>query len=153
ELETLRKQADGYLFHEHLEEHNEPIYFFEFNRRLTTKNLRYLGDTDFSVMVHTNLPADVHQVLTKLAPNLIQMEQYLDFLRNRTFRQTLIVHEHHRPNYNLSPEHVMPFRVASPLKPKSLQPDLASNQVENFTGANGLGLNSNEPLVKAALVV
>jgi methyltransferase-like protein len=153
ELETLRKQADSYLFHDHLEEHNQPIYFFEFNRRLTAKNLRYLGDTDFSVMVHTNMPPDVHQVLTKLAPSLIQMEQYLDFLRNRTFRQTLIVHEHHRPNYNLAPEHVLPFQVASPLRPKSLQPDLTSTQQESFAGPTGLGLNVSEPLVKAALVV
>src|SRR5262249_20556118 len=78
---------------------------------------------------------------------------YMDFLRNRTFRQTLIVHEHQRPNYNLSPEHVQPFQVASPLKPKSLQPDLTSNQPETFTGPTGLGLNANEPLVKAALTV
>lgn len=40
ELELLSKQADGYLFHEHLEENNHPIYFHEFVKMFMPKGLR-----------------------------------------------------------------------------------------------------------------
>jgi len=151
ELETLQKHSDSYLFHEHLEENNDPIYFFEFNERLHAHKLRYLGEADFCVMVHTTLPPDVQEVLNQVAPNLIQMEQYLDFLRNRTFRQTLIVHEHHRPNYALHPDKMAAFHLASPLKPKSPKPDLAGAAAEEFVGLNEMSLTTTDAIVKAAL--
>jgi methyltransferase-like protein/cyclopropane fatty-acyl-phospholipid synthase-like methyltransferase len=152
ELETLQKHSDSYLFHEHLEENNDPIYFFEFNERLHAHKLRYLGEADFRVMVHSTLPPDVREVLNQVAPNLIQMEQYLDFLRNRTFRQTLVVHEHHRPNYTLHPNKMAAFHLASPLKPKSANPDVAGATAEEFVGLNELTLTAADPIVKAALV-
>jgi len=152
ELETLQKHSDSYLYHEHLEENNDPIYFFEFNERLHSHKLRYLGEADFHVMVHSNLAPDVQQVLNQVAPNLIQMEQYLDFLRNRTFRQTLIVHEHHRPNYALHPEKMSAFHLASPLKPQSATPDLVTTKPETFTGLNEMSLTTTDPIVKAAFV-
>ena len=36
ELETLKHQADHYLYHEHLEENNEPLYFHQFASRAQT---------------------------------------------------------------------------------------------------------------------
>jgi methyltransferase-like protein len=41
-------------------------------------------------MMHQNLPEPIRKRLTAVAPDLIQMEQYLDFVKNRTFRQSLI---------------------------------------------------------------
>jgi methyltransferase-like protein/cyclopropane fatty-acyl-phospholipid synthase-like methyltransferase len=151
ELETLQKHSDSYLFHEHLEECNDPLYFFEFYERITAKKLRYLGEADFRSMLSVTFPPDVRDVLNRLAPNLIQMEQYLDFLRNRTFRQTLFGHEHIRPNYNLHPRQMAAFYVASPQQPVAAQPDLHGPAVESFQGPNDIGLSSGDPIVKAAL--
>src|SRR5262249_10891563 len=152
ELETLQQHSDAYLYHEHLEDHNEPLYFFEFNERLMAKDLRYLGEVDFCIMVHVTLPAEVQQVLAQVAPNLIQMEQYLDFLRNRTFRQTLLCHEFHRPNYSLNPESLTPFYISSPLKPVATKPNLDSSANEEFRSPDNKTLTTNDPIVKAALV-
>jgi methyltransferase-like protein len=80
------------------------------------------------------------------------MEQYLDFLRNRTFRQTLIVHEHQRPTYNLGPERVQPFLLASPAQPKAPRPDLAPGKRETFVGPAGGTIDTAQPLTKAMLV-
>jgi methyltransferase-like protein/cyclopropane fatty-acyl-phospholipid synthase-like methyltransferase len=152
ELETLQKHNDSYLFHEHLEEHNDPIYFFEFYERITAKKLRYIGEADFRSMVPMNFPPDVQEVLNRLGPNLIQMEQYLDFLRNRTFRQSLLGHEHVRPNYNLHPALMEKFNLASPLKPAAEKPALATMDPVEFKGPNDISLTSGDPIVKAALV-
>jgi methyltransferase-like protein/cyclopropane fatty-acyl-phospholipid synthase-like methyltransferase len=152
ELDVIQKHSDSYLFHEHLEECNDPIYFFEFYERITAKKLRYLCESDFRSMLAMTFPPDIREVLDRLAPNLIQMEQYLDFLRNRTFRQSLLGHEHIRPNYNLHARQMTAFYVASPQKPVSETPDLASNVVENFKGANDVNLSTGDPIVKAAMV-
>src|SRR5262249_3882399 len=115
ELETLQKHSDAYLFHEHLEECNEPIYFLQFCERLVDKGLRYLGEAQFPVMVAgTSFSTEVQRELDELAPNLIEKEQYMDFLRNRLFRQTLVCHKHIRPNYDVRAEQLTGFFVASP---------------------------------------
>jgi methyltransferase-like protein len=152
ELELLQQQSDNYLFHDHLEVCNDPVYFFEFYERITTKRLRYIGEADFRTMLATTYPPEVQTVLGRLAPNLIEMEQYLDFLRNRTFRQTLLGHEHIRPNYNLQPQVMTAFHIASPLKPSSPKPDLATTASEQFTGVQDLTLSTGDPIVKAALL-
>jgi SAM-dependent methyltransferase len=54
ELNQMSHMEDYYLHHDHLEEHNEPVYFHEFARRLAVNGLQYLGEADFSMMVSSN---------------------------------------------------------------------------------------------------
>jgi methyltransferase-like protein len=152
ELELLRQLPDSYLSHEHLEECNEPLYFHEFHERLSARGLGYLGEADFNAMVPAAFPPDVQQVLHRIAPDRIQMEQYLDFLRNRTFRQTLLCHGHHQPNYGLRPEQLTAFHVASPLKPRSPAVDPTTPAAEVFQAPGDKSLTTAEPIIKAALV-
>ena len=91
ELKHLGQMEDYYLHHEHLEENNQPLYFHEFARRLAVSGLQYLGDADFSTMVSSNFSAEVSKTLQELgAHDIVQMEQYMDFVRCRYFRKTLI---------------------------------------------------------------
>ncbi len=92
EADLLRRQSDAYLYHEHLEEHNEPCYFFEFAQAAQGHGLQYLGDAAFQTMLTEDFPANVRETLQQITYDLIQMEQYLDFLRNRTFRASLLCH-------------------------------------------------------------
>jgi len=39
------------------------------------------------------MPPEVESVLPMLSSDIIPLEQYMDFLRNRMFRQTLICHD------------------------------------------------------------
>jgi methyltransferase-like protein/2-polyprenyl-3-methyl-5-hydroxy-6-metoxy-1,4-benzoquinol methylase len=152
-LELLKQCSDPYLFHEHLEECNEPVYFMDFCERLTTKGLRYLGESEFRVMVpSTSFPPEVQRRLHAVAPSFLELEQYMDFLRNRMFRQTLICHAHLRPNYDVKAERLTAFQVASPVRPKSPAPDLHSEAPEEFLTCNGPTLTSSTPVVKAALM-
>jgi methyltransferase-like protein/2-polyprenyl-3-methyl-5-hydroxy-6-metoxy-1,4-benzoquinol methylase len=151
ELESLSQCRDSYLFHEHLEEVNDPIYFHQFAERALARGLRYLGDVDLHLMVPGNYPRNVENVLQMLSPDLIHMEQYMDFLRNRMFRQTLLCHKAFSPTYRLTPEQVTGFLVASPAKPMAAKPDLSSTAVEQFQGPDGFTLSSSDPLVKAAM--
>ena len=152
EVEALRGSHDSYLIHEHLEEVNEPIYFHQFVERAAARGLRYLGEAAFFTMLASEYPPEVANALNMLSPDLIHTEQYLDFLRNRMFRQTLLCHAHVTPNYTLSPEQLAPMHIASAAKPVSAQPGLAGTTVEQFRAPDGATLSSADPIVKAAMV-
>ena len=153
ELELLRKQPDSYLLHEHLEEHNVPIYFHEFVQRVSRHDLRYLADADLNTLALSAFPPQVSQVLQRVCNDLLQLEQYLDFLRNRTFRQTLLGHKQLEPKYQVDAGVLKRFFISSPLKPASAQPDLQSSNFELFRGAAGQTASSCHPIVKAAMMV
>ena len=88
EAKLLSSLSDSYLFHEHLETFNEPLYFHQFADRMKSVNLQYLGEADFNSMLSDRFPPDTSAAL-KEAP-LMRQEQYMDFLRSRTFRSTLM---------------------------------------------------------------
>jgi methyltransferase-like protein len=152
ELELLRHCRDSYLFHEHLEDANEPVYFYQFAERAAAKSLRYLGEADFSVMVPGNYPPEISNVLHMVANDLIHMEQYMDFLRNRTFRQSLLGRTNLAPQYKLSAETVKKMYVGSRVKPVSAEPNLSSDEPEQFQSPEGAILASKKPIMKAAML-
>jgi len=153
ELEGIRRSPDAYLFHDHLEEHNSPIYFHQFIERAAAHQLRYLAEVELSTMDLQNFPQQVGQVLQRVCNDQIQLEQYMDFLRNRTFRQTLLCHARCKPNYRLDPATLATFFVGSPLQSVSPRPDLHSSAREDFRRPSGSFAYSTYPIVKAALVV
>jgi methyltransferase-like protein len=75
----------------------------------------------------------------------------MDFVRNRSFRQTLICHDHLRPNYDIRSERITEFYVASPVRPVAEPPNLKTESPENFA-SDGLSVESATPIVKAALL-
>lgn len=153
EVELLRKQGDSYLAHEYLEEHNEPLYFHQFAERAMSHGLQYLGESELHTMLSSNFPPQVTETLRTIAPEIIRMEQYMDFLRNRVFRQTLLVHQDVTLSRNLYGNSIEGFQVASPMKPVSAKPDLRSAASEQFRTPNNVGLNTVDPIVKATLAI
>jgi len=153
ELETLRHQADHYLFHEHLEEVNEPVYFYQFAERAMAKGLQYLGEARVGTMVLSNFGPDIEKTLRMLATDQIQVEQYMDFLRNRMFRETLLVHNKVQPNWAVQPEVLRRFLVGSPAVPVTEPVDLNDNQNTSFKSPSGMSMATNQPLLKAAMSV
>lgn len=125
----LAKHSDAYIYHEHLEQHNQPLWFLDFCQRLEAHELRYLGEADFSSMVAAKaLPGELQEELDRLAPNLIEKEQYTDFIRNRSFRQTLVCRAHQRPNYAVRGQRLRPLWGATPGRIRPAEPALDQPQ-------------------------
>ncbi|HWX02868.1 methyltransferase regulatory domain-containing protein [Collimonas sp.] len=84
---------DYYLLHEYLEPYNLPCYFSEFAARARRHKLSYLADSEQQSMFVGNLGSQVAEPLLRECGNdQVALEQYMDFLRNRQFRHTLLVH-------------------------------------------------------------
>ena len=91
-MPIVRNSGAYYLLHEFLEPHNAPCYFKEFAARASAHGLTYLADAEPSTMFVQNYGEKVRDpLLRECGGSQIMMEQYLDFLVNRTFRQTLLV--------------------------------------------------------------
>jgi methyltransferase-like protein/SAM-dependent methyltransferase len=153
ELELLRHKEPWYLLHDHLEEHNEPVYFHEFVERAAAHGLRYVGEADVPSMVPSHFPPAVSGVLDRLSADQVQLEQYMDFLRNRMFRQTILCRADQQPSYQRAAERLPLLHVSSPVRPASGAVNLARGAEEAFLGPGGLRITSSEPVVKAALAV
>jgi methyltransferase-like protein len=89
---VIREGNAYYLQHEYLEDINEPCYFRDFVREANAQGLGYLGESELASMFPVNFGADADQRLANVTNDQVEIEQYLDFLTNRSFRQTLLVH-------------------------------------------------------------
>ena len=159
ELETLRHQADHYLYHEHLEEVNAPLYFYQFANRAKTHGLKYLGESRVGTMVTGNFGPEIEKTLRMLATDQIQAEQYMDFLRNRMFRETLICLERVQPNWAVNPEALRVLHVASAAKPvdaagQPLEVATVNNEDNiSYKSPNGMSMATTRPLLKATMQI
>ena len=90
ELGLVQEADDAYLFHDHLEDNNHPLYFHQFCERAESEGLQYLGDVNFSDMLQRHLPRPIRQALANAS--LVKQEQYMDFLQATSFRQSLLCH-------------------------------------------------------------
>lgn len=152
ELEIIRNRADAYLFHEHLEEHNEAIYFHRFMQQASEAALAYLGEAHLGDMLPGGRFApEVEQTLRDIAPDIIHMEQYLDFLRNRMFRRTLLCHEGVELNREIEPAHLYDFYVSSPLAPEDTDGLQAIGDALSFRHPNNATVTVHHPTEHAAL--
>jgi methyltransferase-like protein/SAM-dependent methyltransferase len=152
ELENVRKQADYYLLHEHLEEVNDPIYFHQFAARARAAGLRYLGEARVQTMVAGNFSPEVQKTLKAVAPDQIMAEQYMDFLRNRMFRETLLVPATVVPNWNVNPGSLRGLHIASSAVPEESTPPDPNGNV-TYKSRSGMTMTTNRPLLKAAMQV
>ena len=148
ELEVLKKYPNSYIIHEMLEGVNEPCYFYEFNQRAFKHGLKYLGEADFQSMLKSNFPPKAIEVLKKIDKSIIATEQYMDFLRNRQFRQTLLCHESVEIKRNINPDLVKDFYIYTELKPESENINLEEGKAYTFTGRKDFKLILKNRLAK-----
>lgn len=146
------ERSDETLYHDDLAETNEAFYFHDFISHAARHGLQFLAEADFFEMQVGVLPEPVGEALAELDDDVLTREQYLDFLKGRMFRQTLLCHAERRLNRSPQPELLTRFSAASPARPATPDPDLSQGQPVEFVGPKGASLRTDHPLVKAAFV-
>ena len=151
ELKLLSATADSYIAHEHLEHWNQPAYFHQFVERAARHDLQYLGESEFSTMVVQNLAAPVAETLSKGIRDVIRMEQYMDFVRNRAFRLTLLCHKEQTLDRNVDSSRLLGLHVAASAEPIDGKSDVRSSLNDAYKTSGGFQFQTTAPLTKAAL--
>jgi methyltransferase-like protein/2-polyprenyl-3-methyl-5-hydroxy-6-metoxy-1,4-benzoquinol methylase len=140
------------MLHNELAEINQPVYFHQFAGHAAGHGLKFLAEADFRATLAQNLPAKVLAKLRQFSGDVVSLQQYLDFLQNRTFRQTLLCHQVIRLKGKLAPERLPDFAVASCALPEQPDPELHRPTVVNFRAPNGDTLSTDHPVTKAAML-
>ncbi len=116
EINLLSEQTLSYVAHDHLESENTQFYFHEFAAALGQHGLQYVGDSDIAQMYVENIPEDAAEKL-KAVTDILRQEQYMDFIRNRRFRSSIVCSESAALNRNLRQEAIHDFYLSSSIKP------------------------------------
>src|SRR5262249_50663534 len=151
ELEQMRKWPDTYFRHDSLEEINDPLYFHQFIAQAERHELQYLAEAEFSSMLASNYASPIDETLNRLGRDIVEMEQYMDFLRNRMLRQPLLCHRRIRLERSLGPWSLANLRCAAFVRSTAAQLELPNNTVTAFRGTNNRTISTSQPVVKAAL--
>ena len=152
ELEMMGKVADNYLRHDYLEEENTPCYFHEFVGRAARHGLQYMSETSLSQMLATNFPETVAKTLTQLG-QITAQEQYMDFLRNRMFRQTLLCRANLALNRNLTPERLKLCAYQALTIPQTAPLDLTAGVEVTLPTSGGQTITTADTFLKAVFQV
>jgi SAM-dependent methyltransferase len=88
EFRAIAQSGDSELCHDTLSVPNDPVYFREFSAHAGRFGLRYLAEADLHSMSAAGLTPEARQRLSTLDPTT--REEYLDFVRLRRFRQSLL---------------------------------------------------------------
>jgi methyltransferase-like protein/trans-aconitate methyltransferase len=153
ELELIKRSRDWYIFHDHLENVNEPVYFYQFIEQADQHGLQYLGEADFSTMLTSGFSEEVAETLGRISQNIIHTEQYMDFIRNRFFRQTLLCHKGLTLKRDLVPDDVNGMLIASAASPEAEPVNLSPGIRQSFRTPEGSTVETPFPLTKAGLIV
>ena len=152
EVRLLRSANDSYFMHEELESENHPVYFIEFIRRAAAAGLQFVSESA-PTLTDAQLAGEVKDTLRSWSSDELRYEQYLDFVRNRTFRKTLLCHAgrtvSREPLAAAVPALCLRARCfADPDAPDAKQPG-----VEVFRTLEGVAATMSHPVVRAALHV
>jgi methyltransferase-like protein/2-polyprenyl-3-methyl-5-hydroxy-6-metoxy-1,4-benzoquinol methylase len=145
--------GDSYLLHDELETFNSPCYFYEMVGRAAAHGLTYLAEAHPEAMIPANYGPKVAEYLNeKCAGVQVLVEQYLDFVADRTFRESLLVHAERAPRIRYDPHHgrYRRLHIAARVPPAEGQTRLDHSRQE-YLYSDGATLFTNDPGIKAAL--
>lgn len=115
-LKRIEGQPWYYVLHEYLEPCNTPLYFRDFVGHCASNGLRYLGDVQFSSMFRENVASgEADTFIGQHAKHRYDEEELFDYLSGRTFRRSLIVHDHRQLNLAVEPSRLNTLFVSSTL--------------------------------------
>jgi len=84
EVKAVLERGAYSLYHDELEDNNQPVYLSDFTQHAARHGLQFLGDAELATMFDQAGPLDF------LSGDVVEREQYRDFLRARRFRYTLL---------------------------------------------------------------
>jgi SAM-dependent methyltransferase len=150
EAAYLRDLPDSYVFHEHLETDNRPVYFHEFAAHAAGHGLQYLAEASPQPLPG-NLKPGTLEALAGLGADRLRMEQYLDFIRCRVFRRSVLCHATVRPDRDGMVDRIPALAISSPAKPEAEAPNPDPAARETFIVSDNVQFATADAPLRAAL--
>jgi SAM-dependent methyltransferase len=154
EMQAVLDHSPGLLFHDDLAATNAPVYFHQFAAHARGHGLQFLAEANLHEMQSQAYPPDISRKILELAnASVVDKEQYLDFLRNRRFRQTLLCREEVELDRALRRDVLRDLYLGSHVRPVAeplgVEPPEA---VAEFRGRGDATMATDHPQAKRAML-
>jgi SAM-dependent methyltransferase len=170
-MERMLSYSHALLFHDDLAEISTPFYFHEFVEHAAHHKLAFLAEADLFESQMRDVPDSAERLMTDLPGNVIVREQYLDFFKNRMFRQTLLCHQDAPMSRVLDEAAIERFWISSTARSQRADLDFGEEGrssgetapesmdaapggetgAETFVTPEGFSMSTTEPLVIAVM--
>jgi len=151
EWETILNHEEGHLYHDELCEVNQPFYFTQFMRDAAAHKLQFVAEADYFEIFDYGLRETTRETLARLGHNRILREQYLDFLKCRRFRQTILCHADRSLAREPDASRIGGWMVSSMASCVGGPCDLRPGVKQTFQTPKNAHCETDAPLGKAAL--
>jgi methyltransferase-like protein len=152
ELSQFAERTPENIFHDDFSEMNQPFYFHEFVDLIQDKGLQFLSEVDSFWMEAGQVSPEIMEKLDELGDDIVQREQYIDFIKCRPFRSTLVCRGERVLDRKPAAPILKNFFIASQVLPETADSDLTDTSGVYFFGPEGGKIKVDHPLTKAALV-
>lgn len=153
EAKGLATHSDAYILSEFLVPDNAPCYFRDFIAAAEREGLVYLCESDIEMCLPENHGPAVAKLVREMSVgHLMLMEQYIDFLVGRTFRQTLLVRRDQAERI----QRMLRYEVARPLHVSgqlTMDAGASSQGAWLFRASNGRGASATSHAARRAIEV
>jgi SAM-dependent methyltransferase len=146
-FERVLQHPDALFFHDDLAEVNTPVYFHEFVAHAARHGLQFLAEARLRDSQLLELPDNVSAALDGLPDDVVVREQYIDFIVNRMFRQTLLCRADVALQRGLHPRALAGTWFAGALVAEASDGD----ELPSFRGPRGVGAQPGDARFAAAL--
>jgi methyltransferase-like protein len=148
----LTERNPAVVYHDDLSAVNDPVYFHQFVAHAGRHGLRFVAEAEHALMNTATHPPVVADVLNGMAARDVTLrEQYLDFLRQRRFRQTILAKDGRPPLARPEPSAVVELSASSQLTVEGDTSDLTS-AAELSIQRKEVVARTTDPLTKAAML-
>ena len=150
--ETVQTYDAAYVIHDFLSPNNAPCYFKDFAARAESHGLAYLADAEPPLMFATNYGDEIARLLfSECGHSQVLLEQYLDFVSDRSFRRSLLVHKERAGDISYQMQHtrLRELHVAAQLECADGEVRI-DDSPQRFGASNGSVVVFDTPVAKLA---
>jgi len=179
QLQRMLGFSDALLLHDDLATISTPFYLHEFVEHAAGHGLRFLSEAELADSQIRDVPPSAAALMASLPDDAVVREQYLDFFRNRMFRQTLLCHAEVAVRRQLDEGLLERLAISSSARPvagedgggggeavgrsepdgrgeavgrgEPAEPQETAESGETFATPEGYSLSTSEPHVAAAM--
>ena len=151
QLEQVERHGAAHLFHDDLAEINDPVYFHEFAAHAGRHDLQYLGEADFFEMQDEAFSDEARRIFAQMQDSRLTREQYLDFVKCRRFRQTLLCRAEVTLAATPQASALERFEISSHAEGAVVETGPGGAPIERFAEKRGGAIRVGHPVGKRAL--
>jgi hypothetical protein len=154
--EMLESKPDLSIAHDFLQPFNKAFYFLDFIEDATKYGLKYLVDAEISKMYLPNYAPIIKDKLGSIE-DVVRVEQYLDFITNRAFRQTILCHNHQLIQRKIPMDRLVDYyfkmNLVSPPEEDILAEELNQEAIFYLNNDSEDTVSTKNPMLKAIFEV